>query len=110
MKATCLLCNNQDETLDHFLLDCEKLQDVRNPIISDLLHAYTCDVVCQGLDTGVLDINLLKIIVDCSCLLNIYPSLKPEDIHMVLSFCETLLYTIRCKIQTFRNCTKKEEK
>lgn len=92
VKATCLLCNNQDESLDHFLLDCEKLQDVRSPILSDLLHA--CEVIRQGLDIEVLDTSLLEIIVDSSCLLDIYPSLKSEDIHMVQFHSVRLCYTL----------------
>ena len=48
-----------------------------------LMRLHACEVVRQGLDIGVFDTSLLEIIVDSSCLLDIYPSLKSEDIHMV---------------------------
>ena len=70
----------------------EKLQDVRSPILSDLLHA--CEVVRQGLDVEVLDTSLLEIIVDSPCLLDIYASLKSEDIHMVQFHSVRLCYTL----------------
>ena len=97
------------------MLDCEKLQDVRSPILSDLLHV--CEIVRQGLDTGVLDTSLLEIIVDSSILsLGHLPKFEIKwctfglgPNNGAVSFCETLLYITYCKIQTFRNCTKKEE-
>ena len=74
LKATCLLCNSEDETLDHFLLGCGKLQDVRSPIMSDLLREY--EAICKKLEIRTLDSSLLEIIVDCTCNLDTNPNLK----------------------------------
>ena len=30
--------HEEDETLQHFLIDCKSLQDIRQPIISDFLR------------------------------------------------------------------------
>ena len=56
--------NNENETLDHFLLGCEKLHCVRNHIISDLLRK--CETVCQTSGIRTIDSSLLEIIVDCT--------------------------------------------
>ena len=60
--------------------------------MSEALHA--CEVVRQGFDKGILDTSLLEIIVDSSCLLDSYPSLKSEDIHMVQFHSVRLCYTL----------------
>ena len=76
------MCNNEEETLGHFLLDCEKLQDIRNPVISDLLRE--CEAVCQKLDIRTFDTSLLEIIVDYTCILDTHPNLK-QKIYIRLS-------------------------
>ena len=38
VKPTCLLCNDGDETLAHFLIFCKSLETVRKPILGDLCH------------------------------------------------------------------------
>lgn len=37
-KSTCLLCNDDDETLSHFLLFCKSLETVRKLILGDVCH------------------------------------------------------------------------
>ncbi|MCG8048991.1 MAG: reverse transcriptase domain-containing protein [Candidatus Thiodiazotropha endolucinida] len=37
VNPTCPLCNNGDETLQHFLIDCKTLDDTRKPILDDFL-------------------------------------------------------------------------
>jgi hypothetical protein len=36
LNALCLLCENDGETIEHFILDCEQFKEVREPIIQDI--------------------------------------------------------------------------
>ena len=67
-KPTCLLCNDGDETLEHFLLFCKSLETVRKPILGDLCHelseAVKIDFGSQNTDTKV------RLLMDCSYLVN----------------------------------------
>ena len=38
VNPVCQLCNNDDETLQHFLTDCKSLEDARQPILIDFVH------------------------------------------------------------------------
>ena len=35
-NALCLLCEKDGETIEHFILDCEQLKEVREPIIQEI--------------------------------------------------------------------------
>jgi hypothetical protein len=37
ISATCNLSRNADETLQHFVLCCEALQDIRKPLINRII-------------------------------------------------------------------------
>ena len=37
VDPSCLLCHQEDETVEHFLLRCPALASVRNPIIDNIL-------------------------------------------------------------------------
>jgi hypothetical protein len=37
ISATCNLCRNADETLQHFVLCCEALHDIREPLINRII-------------------------------------------------------------------------
>jgi hypothetical protein len=36
LNALCLLCEKDGETIEHFILDCEQLKEVREPIIQEI--------------------------------------------------------------------------
>ena len=67
-KLTCLLCNDGDETLEHFLLFCKSLETVRKPILGDLCHELSesvkIDFGFQNTDTKV------RLLMDCSYMVN----------------------------------------
>ena len=44
LNPICLLCGNGEETLDHFLLICERLDGIRAPLIKDIIN--TCSDHC----------------------------------------------------------------
>ena len=38
MTITCQLCKEDDETFQHFLIDCKFVEDARQPILSGFLR------------------------------------------------------------------------
>lgn len=60
VKATCMVCNMQDETLQHFMLDCSPLDSVREPILNRLKQ------LCRSNNIDCNSIDLLQLLVDCS--------------------------------------------
>ena len=36
LNTLCLLCEKDGETIEHFILDCEQLKEVREPIIQEI--------------------------------------------------------------------------
>jgi hypothetical protein len=37
-EATCLLCKEKEETMEHFILGCRCLVTVRNPVLQELAN------------------------------------------------------------------------
>jgi hypothetical protein len=66
VDPTCLLCKQAPETPTHFLLECQRLKEIRNPIITEI-NQHLSD-----LDLSLPSETHLK----CKCLLNIGPSRK----------------------------------
>ena len=66
INPVCLLCHEDDESLQHFLIDCKSLEDIRQPIMSDFLH------VPGDLHTRysvAADYTLLQLLVDSNVVL-----------------------------------------
>ena len=63
VKPTCLLCDNEEETLAHFLLHCKSLDSVRLPVLNDLSHElmHALKKYFQSYDYH----NKISIILDC---------------------------------------------
>ena len=57
ISSTCLLCKKEDETTEHFLLHCELLENIRKPIMDDILKIY------KGLDQDDSS-HLLQCVLD----------------------------------------------
>ena len=70
-KMLCLLCKKEDETTEHFLLRCESLENIRKPILDDILkildqddssHLLQCvldpTVICP--DVNVPELRILE--------------------------------------------------
>ena len=57
ISSTSLLCKNEDETMEHYLLRCESLESIRKPILDDILIIY------EGLDQDD-SFHLLQCILD----------------------------------------------
>ena len=60
ISPVCLLCKEDDETTEHFLLQCSSLDSTRQPIIDDILHT------CENHDINVSrdSDNLIQLILD----------------------------------------------
>ncbi|MEW8546756.1 MAG: reverse transcriptase domain-containing protein, partial [Candidatus Thiodiazotropha sp.] len=63
ISPTCLLCQRDDETMEHFILHCCALETVRQPILEDIMAV--------GLTMGIQlhrenPADLLQTILDCS--------------------------------------------
>jgi hypothetical protein len=44
-EATCLLCKEKEETMEHFILGCRCLETVRNPVLHELVTKLKeCDI------------------------------------------------------------------
>ena len=63
--VTCNLCGDAEETLLHFLLECKALQTCRQPIVTAIKSA--CDSLCGDLGIYTLDVEIDRLIIDCSC-------------------------------------------
>ena len=76
--ATCLLCGDDDETLNHFLLECSALEETRRPILQEVLEARDDVQRPNGTKMG-----LIQLIVDCTGLAHCdgAQSVKPEHIQ-----------------------------
>jgi hypothetical protein len=44
-EATCLLCKDKEENMEHFILGCRCLETVRNPVLHELVNELKeCDI------------------------------------------------------------------
>ena len=72
--ATCYLCSKSDETLTHFVVECETLPTCRQPIITEIELA--CNSLARmTLGTSILGVDLAKLIIDTGSVLNVYPDI-----------------------------------
>jgi hypothetical protein len=82
IDSTCLVCQMEPETLEHFLLDCNVLAETREPYISELnvliKECHSCVKCNTTINTFIL--NLRSILdpstvccgYDCNCLKTLY--------------------------------------
>ena len=86
--ATCNLCGKSDETLTHFLVDWQ-------PIITEIELA--CNSLCITLGTSTLDVDLVKLIIDSSSVLNVYPDIEISSLQEIQFHSARLCYTLHCQ-------------
>ncbi|MES9904479.1 MAG: reverse transcriptase domain-containing protein [Sedimenticola sp.] len=65
VNKTCLLCHEADEDLQHFLLDCKELRELRDPIMTDIVKILN---ILNDECPSVTKYSLLQLIVDCNIL------------------------------------------
>ena len=74
-------CGKSDETLPYFLLECETLQTCRQPIITKI--EFACNSLCMTLGTSTLGVDLVKLIIDTSSVLNVYPDIEISSLQEI---------------------------
>jgi hypothetical protein len=57
-EATCLLCKEKEETMEHFILGCRCLETIRNPLLHELVTKLKeCDI---KQNVGMLHIGMFQ--------------------------------------------------
>lgn len=92
INPTCLLCNNGDETREHFISTCQKLQSVRDPFLTSMQSAVECHYPDCWADVSSSYQRLTQLILD-STYFTSYPNL-----HVVVEpIARTLIYRLHVK-------------
>ena len=81
MRDTCPLCNIESETMQHFLIKCEALEDIRSPLMSKITTAL------QEVNTRPLTVQT---ILDPS----IHTELEPETRDYIESLTRRLCHEL----------------
>ena len=63
---TCLLCRNAEETIQHFILDCQKLESERMKILMEISATWQNIQNCEISFTELDSISQLQILLDSS--------------------------------------------
>lgn len=61
IDPTCMMCNQEPETVDHFLIRCSTLNQVRKPIMDSILRC-----VERFMQVPVEDEVLVRLLLDCT--------------------------------------------
>lgn len=67
ISPKCKLCNQSDEDIKHFLLICKGLEDIRKPLMSDIIFKMN-DILGGGIERIKNEEMLIQAIIDCSSL------------------------------------------
>lgn len=67
ISSTCLLCGTDAETVEHFILICPVLDDVRNPVLNQLIKELSEIVHTEW--SNLTAVQRVQIIIDSSVLL-----------------------------------------
>ena len=85
IDPTCMLCKSVEETLRHFLLQCETFDCVRHPILRDLKYRLKdSNINFSDKDT------LIHIITDCTAVVD--PKIVGEVISLDRRLCYACTY------------------
>ena len=86
--ATCNLCDDAEESLSHFLLNCKPYRRI------DIKSA--CDSLCGDLGICILDVEIDRLIIDCSCVLAVYPEIEISQLQEIQFHSARLCYALHC--------------
>ena len=88
VDPTCQLCNEQPETMDHFILKCKILNNIRQTVLHDIYS--TLQQVTGKPLTDIDSESLLSVIIDCSCVQNI----TIDAVGKLEFHCRRLIYSL----------------
>lgn len=112
VNPTCQLCYAEDETIQHFLLQCETLETIRKHILDDIKQVIS-DIIRKYPDAGRY--SLVQLLVDCSIVqLNCPDDVCPiidSQIDLLHYHSRRLVYTLYStrylRLSETTKCTKK---
>ena len=90
--SMCYLCCDADETLTHFLLECEALQECRQLIVAAIESA--CASLCVDLGICTMGVELVKLVIDCSSVLAVHPEVKVAQLQAIQFHSILLCYAL----------------
>ena len=92
VDPVCLLCHQENETTEHFLLYCPALASHRDPIID------TISSLCAGVYSPTNSpVSFLQLILDHSALTSITNARDNEQLHSIEFHCRRLCHTLHCE-------------
>ena len=89
IDPTCLLCGNGDENMEHFILECSALSDIRMPILKEIRD------ICDSLHPISDNNMLMQIILDSQPILNY--NRRSEKEAMLEYQCRRLCFSLHCE-------------
>ena len=97
VNPTCVMCDEGDETREHFILTCKALSQKRDPYLARLTNMLT--PILGNLDTNTE--KLFELIVDCSSTRLDSNLTENNNIQsQIESIGRDLLYTLHCQRAT----------
>ncbi|CAG2232770.1 unnamed protein product [Mytilus edulis] len=90
--SICKLCNETEETLPHFLLTCKSLEDIRKPILEDLINSCSEELAVFNMKDEHFDI--LQLIIDP---FNYMAMLRNVIQNIIDPKCRRLCYNLHCE-------------
>ena len=76
VSPTCLLCKEEEETTEHFMLYCSSLNSIRQSILDEIIQIGHCLGI---MDDSEDDSQLLEIILDSTTVFREHPELDNAD-------------------------------
>ncbi|CAC5382256.1 unnamed protein product [Mytilus coruscus] len=95
--SICKLCNETEETLPHFLLTCKSLEDIRKPILEDLINSCSEELAIFDIRDEYFDI--LQLIIDPFVYLSMLRNEKAFKViqKIIDPKCRRLCYNLHCE-------------
>ncbi|CAC5378742.1 unnamed protein product [Mytilus coruscus] len=96
ISSICKLCSKADETVEHFILLCEKLEETSKPLMSKIFNNGS---LILAKDTTSLPADLLQLIINPFCYVDIDVNRTAfeETSNILEPLCRQLLYNLHNK-------------
>ncbi|CAG2258151.1 unnamed protein product [Mytilus edulis] len=95
--SICKLCNETEETLPHFLLTCKSLEDIRKPILEDLINSCSEELAVFNMKDEHFD--MLQLIIDPFTYMAGLRNEKAFEViqNIIDPKCRRLCYNLHCE-------------
>ena len=91
---TCLMCKEEPETVDHFLIRCSVLAEVRQPIMDNIIRCAECFMQAP-IETEIL----VQVLLDCA---GVFSDRRENQIQSVAKDIEKLSKRLCLSLHTER--------